>query len=131
MSLWHCTNCTTRYAVGLPACPHCAATGFLENGEPLPAKAWTCQTITCRAQYAVFLHNCPRCAGQIFELEDVMPKITVNSGASNGAAEPEAPVEPAAPAAEPKPAAEPADEPKPAASTRRTRARTKAAEAQP
>lgn len=104
MSLWHCTDCSTRYAVGLAACPHCGATGFTENGVPLPPKAWTCQNTDCGAQYALQLFNCPRCAGTRFELEDTVPKITKTSGASNGQAEPEPAAAPAVVAAEPTPA---------------------------
>jgi predicted nucleic acid-binding Zn-ribbon protein len=28
--LWACTECTTRYAAGLAACPHCGATSYQE-----------------------------------------------------------------------------------------------------
>ena len=31
MSLWHCRACTTAYAVGLPACPHCRSTSKEEE----------------------------------------------------------------------------------------------------
>lgn len=31
-SLWHCLACTTAYAVGLPACPHCRSTSKEEDG---------------------------------------------------------------------------------------------------
>lgn len=34
MSLWHCRTCSTAYAVGLPACPHCRSTSKEEDGMP-------------------------------------------------------------------------------------------------
>lgn len=34
MSLWHCRVCTTAYAVGLPACPHCRSTSKEEDAVP-------------------------------------------------------------------------------------------------
>lgn len=37
--LWHCTSCTTAYAVGLPACPHCRSTSIEEDGMPKITKA--------------------------------------------------------------------------------------------
>lgn len=39
MSLWHCTACSTAYAVGLPACPHCRSTSKEEDGMPKITKA--------------------------------------------------------------------------------------------
>lgn len=29
--LWYCCNCTTAYAVGLEACPHCGSTEYQEE----------------------------------------------------------------------------------------------------
>ncbi|MEU0465024.1 hypothetical protein ABZ215_13555 [Amycolatopsis sp. NPDC006131] len=34
--LWICQECTTAYAVGLLACPHCASTNYLEEGQDMP-----------------------------------------------------------------------------------------------
>lgn len=34
MALWHCTTCTTAYAVGASCCPHCGCHGRTE--EPVP-----------------------------------------------------------------------------------------------
>ena len=31
MSLWICRGCTAAYAVGAPACPHCASTEYVED----------------------------------------------------------------------------------------------------
>lgn len=36
--LWRCDNCTTLYAVGMPRCPQCGATGHTEvdsGGQPV------------------------------------------------------------------------------------------------
>jgi hypothetical protein len=32
--LWHCCDCSTAYAVGLPACPHCRSTSKEEDAVP-------------------------------------------------------------------------------------------------
>lgn len=38
--LWHCLDCTTAYAVGSPACPHCASTRRADQpAAPEPAQA--------------------------------------------------------------------------------------------
>jgi hypothetical protein len=31
-----CDRCTTRFALGLPRCPHCQSTDWLVEGEPVP-----------------------------------------------------------------------------------------------
>lgn len=36
MALSVCTGCTTKYAVGLPKCPHCGSTDHVEDGKPMP-----------------------------------------------------------------------------------------------
>src|SRR5690349_7964990 len=36
MTLWVCTGCTTKYAVGLSRCPRCHGTDFVEDGQPMP-----------------------------------------------------------------------------------------------
>jgi len=33
MALNVCNSCTTKFAVGLPRCPHCASTDFREDGQ--------------------------------------------------------------------------------------------------
>lgn len=33
MALNACTSCTTKFAVGLPKCPHCGSTEFVEDGD--------------------------------------------------------------------------------------------------
>lgn len=32
--LWHCSGCSTAYAVGLPACPHCGSAEYTEEEMP-------------------------------------------------------------------------------------------------
>jgi uncharacterized OB-fold protein len=32
--LWRCLTCGTRYAVGLPRCPHCRSEDYEEDGVP-------------------------------------------------------------------------------------------------
>lgn len=32
MASWRCLGCRTVYAVGIPACPHCRATDYEEDG---------------------------------------------------------------------------------------------------
>ena len=40
MTLWVCTVCTTKYAVGLPRCPHDGATTYTEDsGSGPPASS--------------------------------------------------------------------------------------------
>ena len=34
MALWVCLACGTRYAVGLPRCPHCLSADHEEDGVP-------------------------------------------------------------------------------------------------
>lgn len=79
MSLWICTACATRYAVGLEACPQCGDTQHTEG--PLGALAWTCQTPECRSQWKLKLLECPRCKGDRMRLEEItLPHITVHGG---------------------------------------------------
>jgi hypothetical protein len=35
MALNTCTSCTTKFAVGLPRCPHCRSTEYVEDGDPM------------------------------------------------------------------------------------------------
>jgi hypothetical protein len=57
MALWECAECTTRYAVGAPCCPHCGS-DLRVNEKTLPP-----------------------------EEGDEMAKITVHGGPSNAAAD--------------------------------------------
>lgn len=36
MALNECADCTTAFAVGLLACPHCRSTDFAEQGQDMP-----------------------------------------------------------------------------------------------
>lgn len=36
MALNECRGCTTAFAVGLRACPHCRSTDFVEQGQDMP-----------------------------------------------------------------------------------------------
>lgn len=108
MSIWLCTGCSARYAVGLEQCPQCGDSAHLE--EPIPPTAWTCQNPECRAQWRLRLLQCPRCRGKEMRLEEIMPHITVHGGPNIPGEEPagaaEVPAEVAAPT--------PADETPPA-----------------
>jgi hypothetical protein len=57
MALWECADCTTRYAVGAPKCPHCESTMRVNEATQPP------------------------------EEETDMAKITVHGGPTNAAAE--------------------------------------------
>lgn len=57
MALWECADCTTRYAVGAPKCPHCGSTMRVNEATQPP------------------------------EEETDMAKITVHGGPTNAAAE--------------------------------------------
>jgi hypothetical protein len=41
MSLWTCLACTTRYAVGMPACPHCTSVDHTDDPDGLRPEAAT------------------------------------------------------------------------------------------
>jgi hypothetical protein len=57
VALWECAECTTKYAVGLPKCPHCESVVRVnENTQPE-------------------------------EEDSEMAKVTVHGGASNAAAD--------------------------------------------
>ena len=57
MALWECADCTTRYAVGAPKCPHCGSTLRVNEAAQPP------------------------------EEDNDMAKITVHGGPSNAAAD--------------------------------------------
>ena len=109
-----CSGCSTRYAQGLEACPHCGSLERLEEGSPsgsrLPFLEVCCIAAICRAKGTlrrVMLRSpapgvvelpslcCTGCGGMLVPVagwpwpgeEESMPKITVHSGASNAAAE--------------------------------------------
>ncbi|MEU8362326.1 hypothetical protein AB0C27_40540 [Nonomuraea sp. NPDC048882] len=106
MALWVCSGCSTRYAPGLEACPHCASCERVEEGgggSRLPFLDVACGNADCPAFAVVrrvYLRSpapgvvevpkvlrCVRCwlampalAGS---MEESMPKITRHGGASN------------------------------------------------
>lgn len=51
MSLWVCSGCSTRYAPGSPACPHCGGVGRVEEGSAglVPFLDVACGTPECEA----------------------------------------------------------------------------------
>jgi hypothetical protein len=112
MATWTCTACSTAYAVGAPACPHCGATTRTEQGggSVLPTITVTCATTGCLAEgvarrvmlrpAAVGLVEVPRllcvaCGTEPKVLRpwpqegEDMAKITVHGGPSNAAELPE------------------------------------------
>lgn len=80
MTLRRCLGCTTRYAVGLMACPHCSSTDSVEAGAQT---VWRCQTDDCTGLYQIRLQKCPRCHGTAMREEEYMPKITLHGGPSD------------------------------------------------
>lgn len=57
MALWECAECTTKYAVGVPKCPHCGSTVRVNEATQPP------------------------------EEDEQMAKVTVHGGPSNEAAD--------------------------------------------
>jgi hypothetical protein len=41
VALWECVGCSTVFAVGLPACPHCRSTDHYEQGQEPPVAKTT------------------------------------------------------------------------------------------
>ncbi len=111
MALHTCAGCTTRYAIGLEACPNCGSAERTRATPVMPTIEVTCRTTGCPAkdqarpvvlrQAAVgVLHipdhlACAQCGlamqvtrpyiGPLFageQEEDAMPKITRHGGAS-------------------------------------------------
>lgn len=113
MSLWVCSGCSTRYAPGLEACPHCGSAERVEEGSlkgsRLPFLDVACINPVCPAagvQRRMLLRcpvpgvvemphllYCARCwqampaVGGSME-EENMPKITRHGGPTNAAAGP-------------------------------------------
>ncbi|MGP3917678.1 hypothetical protein [Nonomuraea sp. 10N515B] len=113
MSLWVCSDCSTRYAPGLEACPHCRGAERVEEGSPqgsrLPVLDVACPRKGCRAEGTVrrvhlrvaalgvvempHLLLCACCGAAMPALrswideETDMPKITRHGGPTNAAAE--------------------------------------------
>lgn len=101
MPLHVCASCTTRYAAGLEACPHCQSTDVQEEARPLLPAVWVvCGTAGCRSegrvrqvllrQIALGVLALPTllCADcRLVMRETDMPKITRHGGATNARAE--------------------------------------------
>lgn len=126
MSLLVCASCSTRYADGLEACPHCRSTERVKEGgggSRLPYLDVVCPTVGCRADVTVrrvYLRTaapgvvemppcgCAVCGAPmavvstwrtppLMKEERDMPKVTVHGGASNRHEDvPEPPAEPVA-----------------------------------
>jgi hypothetical protein len=121
MALWVCSGCSTRYAPGSPACPHCGSAERVEEGgggSRLPFLDVACPTQGCRAAGVVrrvylrvaalgvvempHLLLCQACGMAMpasrswVDEEENVPKITRHGGASNAAAEQPPAVEEAA-----------------------------------
>lgn len=132
MSLRTCVGCSTRYAEGLDACPHCGGTEFEQEGIvasvrrlPLlvsvscdcgrgPWQLRLPQVLTGLVQIPQL--HCASCGRQVQvpwppAEEDMSPKITVHGGATN--AREQAEPSPDAPASQPLVGAE-ADQGRPA-----------------
>jgi hypothetical protein len=122
MSLWTCVECSTAYAAGLDACPHCGSSGHLEGGSSLtllprlvtvtcsscPAGPWNLRLdVVKTGLLALPQLFCASCGNQVQvpwpPAEEDMPKITVHGGPTNAR---EADVSPAAAASPPQDAAE-------------------------
>jgi hypothetical protein len=117
MALWVCSGCSTRYAPGSPACPHCGGAEHIEEGAAasqgplLPSVHVCCPTNGCRAYGVVRRVGLPlvapgvlaqpacRCSvcGAVMDIvggwqppaavEDTLAKITRHGGATNAAAD--------------------------------------------
>lgn len=101
MTVETCAGCSTQYAVGLNACPHCGSAereaGGAGSGRLPLFIAVSC--LPCDRQWNLRLNQvqsglieipalfCTSCGGRVQvtwpPVEDSMPKITVHGGASN------------------------------------------------
>lgn len=119
-----CVACSTQYAIGLDACPHCGSTECEVEGAVVARRFPSFVTITCpecgRGPWTVRLSSvtsglidlptlaCASCGSRVPvtwppEEEPMSPKITAHGGATNAR---EADVSPAVAASEPQVAAE-------------------------
>lgn len=129
MSLQKCGQCSTRYAAGLEACPHCGSAERAPEATPmLPTVEAVCTTEACPAKgrgrqvvartVAPGVLGVPRlaCASCGEWMEETMPKITRHGGPSNAA---DQVLEAETPSA-PEDTAEPQDTPEPEADAKPT-----------
>ena len=139
MTVQVCGQCTTRMAVGLPACPHCGSNDLKPEATSLPSIVVECRTPACpaagrqariilrqltpgffEAHPALLCRTCGYAAAVVHGWpydptpeEGDMAKITVHGGPSNAALD----AEQAAGVAENVTAPPPAPPPAPAAET--------------
>lgn len=104
MSVQTCVGCSTQYAPGLDACPHCGSTEYEQDGavastRRLPLLVSVSCSACGRAPWQLRLSvvltgliqiptlHCASCGSQVQipwpPKEDAMPKITAHGGATN------------------------------------------------
>ncbi len=123
MPLWTCSACSTQYAMGLDACPHCGTTDRVEEGSSLKAlprlvnvSCTSCSAGPWNLRLDVVKTGlleipnlfCASCGTQVQvpwppKEEPMSPKITVHGGATNAR---DADVSPAVDASQPQDVAE-------------------------
>lgn len=124
MTLRVCADCSTQYALGLSACPHCGSSDFVSEEGAVTKRLPLFVTLSCpdcgRGPWTVRLSSvtsglielptlaCASCGSRVPvtwppEEEPMSPKITVHGGATNAR---DADVSPAADASQPQVVAE-------------------------
>lgn len=102
MSVQTCVGCSTRYADGLEACPHCGSTEREQDGAVISRRLPLLVAVSCdcgcgpwQLRLSMVLTglvqvpelHCASCGSRVHipwpPAEDDMPKITVHGGASN------------------------------------------------
>ena len=103
MSVQSCVACSTQYAIGLDACPHCGSTEYEREGVAISRRLPAFASVSCdcgRGPWNIRLSGplpglialpslfCASCGSQVQvpwpPVEDSMsPKITVHGGATN------------------------------------------------
>lgn len=102
MSVQSCVACSTQYAIGLDACPHCGSTEYEREGVVVSRRLPAFASVSCdcgRGPWNIRLSGplpglialpslfCASCGSQVQvpwpPVEDSMPKITVHGGATN------------------------------------------------
>ncbi len=110
--VWTCVACSTQYAAGLDACPHCGTSEYEIEGAPGFRQAPSFITVNCTScssgPWTIRVHKampglieiptlfCASCGSQVQvpwpPVEDSMPKITIEGGPSNARDEAPSPV---------------------------------------
>lgn len=83
MPYWRCPECRALYGGPLFACPRC------RQGKGLVMALNVCAG--CTTSFAVGLLRCPHCGSKDYQEDGQMPKITLEGGPSNAAADAENP----------------------------------------